>query len=262
MNATDITAVPLLELRSVDIAAVDETTGTETVICRAINLTIDDGERHILLGPNGSGKSTLLAGIMGLHPFRITAGAASLRGVDITDMEIEERGQAGIGLAFQRPPALAGVSVAKLAHAIGASDRLGAAEDALGLGHLGERDVNVGFSGGEAKRFEVMKLALQAPRSASSASRSPAWTWSRSAWSDKLSAICSPPPPTTAAPEPAWSSPTPASSWSTSTPPPPTSWSTAASLTPATPTTCSPASAPADTARHPHHYRAERTRSQ
>ncbi|MDN5723978.1 MAG: hypothetical protein L0H20_13465 [Corynebacterium sp.] len=64
----------------------------------------------------------------------ITAGTASLRGVDITDMEIEERAQAGIGLAFQRPPALAGVSVAKLAHAIGASDRLGAAEDALGLG--------------------------------------------------------------------------------------------------------------------------------
>ena len=93
----------------------------------------------------------------------ITAGTASLRGVDITDMEIEERAQAGIGLAFQRPPALAGVSVAKLAHAIGASDRLGAAEDALGLGHLGERDVNVGFSGGEAKRFEVMKLALQGP---------------------------------------------------------------------------------------------------
>ncbi|MGO1464832.1 MAG: ABC transporter ATP-binding protein [Candidatus Corynebacterium faecigallinarum] len=163
MNATDITAVPLLELRGVNIAAVDETTGTETVICRDINLTIDDGERHILLGPNGSGKSTLLAGIMGLHPFRITAGTASLRGVDITDMEIEERAQAGIGLAFQRPPALAGVSVAKLAHAIGASDRLGAAEDALGLGHLGERDVNVGFSGGEAKRFEVMRLALQGP---------------------------------------------------------------------------------------------------
>ncbi|HIW91446.1 MAG TPA: ATP-binding cassette domain-containing protein [Candidatus Corynebacterium avicola] len=159
----DITTVPLLELRGVSIAAVDEATGTETLICRDIDLTINDGERHILLGPNGSGKSTLLAGIMGLHPFHITEGTATLRGVDITDLEVEDRAKAGIGLAFQRPPALAGVSVAKLAHAIGASDRLGPAEEALGLGHLGERDVNVGFSGGEAKRFEVMKLALQGP---------------------------------------------------------------------------------------------------
>lgn len=154
---------PLLELKNVSIAAVEDD-GTEHTICHDVNLTINEGERHILLGPNGSGKSTLLAGIIGLHPFKITAGTATLRGEDITDLDIEDRARAGIGLAFQRPPALAGVSVDRLAAAMGAADRLSAAEDSLGLDHLGDRDVNCGFSGGEAKRFEVMKLALQGPQ--------------------------------------------------------------------------------------------------
>ncbi|AGP31463.1 ABC transporter ATP-binding protein [Corynebacterium terpenotabidum] len=154
---------PLLELKNVSIAAVADD-GSEKTICHDVNLTLNEGERHILLGPNGSGKSTLLAGIMGLHPFRITAGTATLRGEDITDLETEERAHAGIGLAFQRPPALAGVSVERLAAAIGASDRLDAVSESLGLDHLDDRDVNCGFSGGEAKRFEVMKLALQGPQ--------------------------------------------------------------------------------------------------
>ncbi|WP_291474019.1 ATP-binding cassette domain-containing protein [Corynebacterium sp.] len=154
---------PLLELKNVSIAAVDDE-GVGHTICHDVNLTINEGERHILLGPNGSGKSTLLAGIIGLHPFRITAGTATLRGEDITTLEIEDRARAGIGLAFQRPPALAGVSVDRLAAAIGAGDRLAEVEQELGLDHLGDRDVNCGFSGGEAKRFEVMKLALQGPQ--------------------------------------------------------------------------------------------------
>lgn len=154
---------PLLELRNVSIAAVDDD-GVENTICHDVDLTINEGELHILLGPNGSGKSTLLAGIMGLHPFRITAGTATLHGVDLTELEIEDRARAGIGLAFQRPPALSGVSVDRLAAAIGAAGRLDAASQALGLDHLDERDVNCRFSGGEAKRFEVMKLALQGPQ--------------------------------------------------------------------------------------------------
>lgn len=154
---------PLLELTNVSIAAVADD-GTEKTICHDVNLTVNEGERHILLGPNGSGKSTLLAGIIGLHPFRITEGTATLRGEDITTLEIEDRARAGIGLAFQRPPALAGVSVDRLAAAMGASDRLDAVSGGLGLDHLDDRDVNCGFSGGEAKRFEVMKLALQGPQ--------------------------------------------------------------------------------------------------
>lgn len=148
---------PLLELSGVDVAAGDD------VICRGIDLVIREGERHILLGPNGSGKSTLLNGIMGITPFRIAAGVARLRGEDISAMATEERARAGIGLAFQRPPALKGVQVARLAAAIGAEGRLPDAADRLGLDHLLHRDVNHGFSGGEAKRFEVMKLDLQGP---------------------------------------------------------------------------------------------------
>lgn len=148
---------PLLELHNVDIAADD------TVICHNVNLTINDGERHVLIGPNGSGKSTLLAAIMGLRPFEIVAGTARFHGEDLADMSIEDRARAGIGLAFQRPPALTGVSVTRLAQAMGAGANLEQAAEIMGLNYLSTRDVNSGFSGGEAKRFEVMKLALQRP---------------------------------------------------------------------------------------------------
>lgn len=150
-------SAPLLELSGVDIAAGD------TLICHDISLTIRPGECHILLGPNGSGKSTLLGGIMGIHPFRIVSGTARLSGRDIAEMTVDERARAGVGMAFQRPPHLKGVSVERFAHAIRAKAALASAASDLGLTHLLERDVNAGFSGGEAKRWEVLKLALQGP---------------------------------------------------------------------------------------------------
>ncbi|WP_448851074.1 ATP-binding cassette domain-containing protein [Corynebacterium sp. 335C] len=152
-----MSATPLLELRGVTIAVDDH------VICRDVDLTIGEGECHILLGPNGSGKSTLLNAVMGVGPFEVTEGTILLRGEDVTAASAAERARAGIGLAFQHPPAIAGVSVGRLAQAIGAGDRVDAASDHLGLGHLADRDVGAGFSGGEQKRWEVMKLELQGP---------------------------------------------------------------------------------------------------
>ena len=99
-----MTGNPILELEGVAIAAGDD------VICRDIGLTVNEGERHILIGPNGSGKSSLLCGLMGVRPFRIVAGTATLLGRDLADMSIDERARAGIGMAFQRPPSLTGVT--------------------------------------------------------------------------------------------------------------------------------------------------------
>jgi len=103
---------PALSLNNINISIA----GKE--ICHDINLTINPGECHILIGPNGSGKSTLLCAIMGIKPFTITSGTILLNGVDITTYGITDRARAGLGLAFQRPIGLEGVSVRRLAHAL------------------------------------------------------------------------------------------------------------------------------------------------
>ncbi|MEM1131224.1 MAG: ATP-binding cassette domain-containing protein, partial [Pseudomonadota bacterium] len=114
-------------------------------------------------GPNGSGKSSLLATIMGLPPYQITAGDIVFDGQSLSDMDIQARAQLGIGLAFQRPPSLDGVSVRSFAEALGAESRLDKEAEALDLTAFLSRDMNVGFSGGEIKRWEVLKLVLQDP---------------------------------------------------------------------------------------------------
>lgn len=149
---------PALSLNNINISIA----GKE--ICHDINLTINPGECHILIGPNGSGKSTLLCAIMGIKPFTITSGTILLDGIDITTCDITDRARAGLGLAFQRPVGLEGVSVRRLAHALGATHRLEAAAHRLGVDYLIDRDVNTGFSGGELKRWEVAKLELQDPQ--------------------------------------------------------------------------------------------------
>ena len=149
---------PALSLNNINISIA----GKE--ICHDINLTINPGECHILIGPNGSGKSTLLCAIMGIKPFTITSGTILLDGVDITTCDITDRARAGLGLAFQRPVGLEGVSVRRLAHALGATHRLETAAHRLGVDYLIDRDVNTGFSGGELKRWEVAKLELQDPQ--------------------------------------------------------------------------------------------------
>lgn len=147
----------LLQLRGVDIAVADK------VICHDINLDIASGEVHILVGPNGSGKSTLLCAIMGIKPFEIRRGTIALDGRDITELEVDERARAGIGLGFQRPPTIDGVTVKTLGQAVAAGSRFDAAIAKLGLTDLVERDINSGFSGGETKRWEVAKLLIQDP---------------------------------------------------------------------------------------------------
>ncbi|PIE46442.1 MAG: ABC transporter ATP-binding protein, partial [Gammaproteobacteria bacterium] len=131
-----------LHVKNLSVAAAEQT------ILSNINLTIDEGELHVLLGANGCGKSSLLSAIMGLPPFEILTGEIHYHNRRIEKLSVTERANLGIGMTFQRPPALDGVSlnnfVALLPNHANYLDEL----TALDLNKLTNRDVNVGFSGG------------------------------------------------------------------------------------------------------------------
>lgn len=129
-----------------------------------VNLSVMAGYTNVLFGPNGSGKSTLLMTIMGFSGYKVTKGRILFNGEDITNKNIAERAQMGIGLMMQRPPNLVGVQLGSLvktmSHGRVKPDEL--AKD-LDLTTFLDRDVNVGFSGGEIKRSELLQLEAQSP---------------------------------------------------------------------------------------------------
>jgi len=136
-------------------------------ILRGVDLEIAEGETHVLLGPNGGGKSTLLNTIVGMPGYRVTQGRILFKGTDLADLEIDERARLGIGIAFQRPPAVRGVRLRQMldvaARTALSADAVAALDAELDLGHMIDRDVNMGFSGGEAKRSEMAQLLAQMP---------------------------------------------------------------------------------------------------
>ena len=150
-------------------------------ILRGIDLEVPTGEVHAIMGPNGSGKSTLSYVLSGREGYEVTGGTAAFEGQDILEMEPEERAAAGLFLAFQYPVELPGVGNANfLRTALNALRRSrGESElDALQFLKLArdrmkklsmpedmlKRGVNVGFSGGEKKRNEVLQMALLQPK--------------------------------------------------------------------------------------------------
>ena len=150
-------------------------------ILNGVNLTIGAGEVHAIMGPNGSGKSTLANVIAGQENYEITAGSITYNGKNLLDMEADERACAGIFLAFQYPVEIPGVSNLYFLKAAVNAKRAyeGKGEmDAMEFYELLQqrmktvkmndsflsRPVNVGFSGGEKKRNEIMQMSVLDPR--------------------------------------------------------------------------------------------------
>jgi Fe-S cluster assembly ATP-binding protein len=166
--------MPLLEVKELRAGA----SGKE--ILKGIDLTVDAGEIHAIMGPNGSGKSTLAQVIAGHPAYQITAGSIRYRGQDLTEMDPEERAQAGVFLAFQYPVEIPGVTNAYFLRAaynelrkargqeeVDPIDFLDLLEEKLKIVEWGpeimQRAVNAGFSGGEKKRNEILQMAVLEP---------------------------------------------------------------------------------------------------
>ena len=149
-------------------------------ILKGIDLSIDPGEMHAIMGPNGSGKSTLSHVIAGRDGYEITGGRIIYQGEDLTGMEPEERAAKGIFLAFQYPVEIPGVAnttflkeAVNAIHRFKGEDELDAMQfvkimraktKELGISDdMLKRAVNVGFSGGEKKRNEILQMAVLNP---------------------------------------------------------------------------------------------------
>ena len=165
---------PLLEIKDLHASVGD------TPILKGINLTINAGEIHAVMGPNGSGKSTMSYALAGREGYEITGGDILMNGGSLLEMEADERARAGMFLAFQYPVELPGVGGMSFLRAAVNARRIDAGEDEIDqlefvklarakAKHLGindemlKRAVNVGFSGGEKKRYEILQMALLAP---------------------------------------------------------------------------------------------------
>jgi Fe-S cluster assembly ATP-binding protein len=150
-------------------------------ILRGLNLTVNAGEVHAIMGPNGSGKSTLAYVLAGKNGYEPTSGEVLFNGKDLFEMEPDERAAAGMFLAFQYPLEIPGVATMTFLRTALNAQRKKRGESELSTpefikkvretaGKLGidqdmlRRAVNVGFSGGEKKRNEVLQMALLEPK--------------------------------------------------------------------------------------------------
>lgn len=170
----------MIEIKNLH-AHIETDDGEEKEILKGLSLNIPAGEVHAIMGPNGAGKSTLSYVLAGRDDYEVSEGSASLDGEDLLDLDPEERAAAGLFLAFQYPVEIPGVNMSTfLKTSINAIRKQRGEDelDALGLlkliktktKELGisedmmKRAVNVGFSGGEKKRNEVLQMAMLEPK--------------------------------------------------------------------------------------------------
>lgn len=153
-------------------------------ILKGITLTIKSGEIHAIMGPNGSGKSTLCKVLMGHPSYEVTSGSASFNGVDILEMDVNERANLGIFLGFQHPLEIPGVTLGNFMRlSKNANNKANQGEDFEAISPVEfmrnmkaeaeslkmdpkfiGRSVNEGSSGGERKRAEIIQMAILEPK--------------------------------------------------------------------------------------------------
>jgi Fe-S cluster assembly ATP-binding protein len=165
----------MLEIKNLSVRVADRQ------ILNGLNLTVNKGEVHAIMGPNGAGKSTLAHVLSGKSGYEVTGGEVFFEGRNLLDLGADERAAAGVFLAFQYPLEIPGVATMTFLRTAMNSQRKKRGEPELstpdfmkrvrdGAAKLGiaqemlRRPVNVGFSGGEKKRNEVLQMALLEPK--------------------------------------------------------------------------------------------------
>ncbi|MEM7240982.1 MAG: Fe-S cluster assembly ATPase SufC [Pseudomonadota bacterium] len=167
----------MLEIKNLHVALEEE----DKQILKGVDLSIKPGEVHAIMGPNGSGKSTTSYVLSGKDGYEVTDGSAEFEGEDLLEMEPEERAAAGLFLAFQYPVEIPGVgNMTFLRTALNAQRKARGEEELSAADFLKlvrakakdlkidndmlKRPVNVGFSGGEKKRNEILQMAMLEPK--------------------------------------------------------------------------------------------------
>ena len=167
----------MLEIKDLRVNLEDE----NKEILKGVDLSVEAGKVHAIMGPNGSGKSTLSYVLSGKDGYEVVGGSVKLDGLDILEMEPEERAAAGLFLAFQYPVEIPGVGNMTFLRTAVNSQRKARGEDELSAtdflkqvrerakslqidAEMLKRPVNVGFSGGEKKRNEILQMAMLEPR--------------------------------------------------------------------------------------------------
>ena len=167
----------MLEIKDLHVSLEEE----DKQILKGVNLTVEAGKVHAIMGPNGSGKSTLSYVLSGKDGYEVTGGSAALDSVDLLEMDPEERAAAGLFLAFQYPVEIPGVgNMTFLRTAVNAQRKARGEEEMSAAEFLKlvrakaktlkidadmlKRPVNVGCSGGEKKRNEILQMAMLEPK--------------------------------------------------------------------------------------------------
>ena len=167
--------MPILEIKNAELSIDNKK------ILKGLSLNVNEGETHAIMGPNGSGKSTLSYMLAGRDGYELESGEVFLEGQSLSEMEADERARSGLFLAFQYPVELPGVGgMSFLREAVNSRRKFLNEEELDHLAFVKEvrkvaskmfvkdemlkRAVNVGFSGGEKKRFEILQMAMLKPR--------------------------------------------------------------------------------------------------